>query len=111
MNQNSKTYQYQKNISTTRNLTTNSVKTTNVQENQNKKIDIQIVVSKDVKNVKCNKCGKYKYRTGLKKIINETGTLTKKTDFAEKYGKYNTAAKTTCHICGNLKTQCNCKKK
>ena len=104
MSQKSGQYKYQKNTTTT----TSSNARNSANPKVNSKLDI--LKNKDFEFYKCNKCGKYKYRLGAKKTINETGTMTRKTVSLEKYDKYNTASKTICSVCGNPKMKCKCKK-
>ena len=74
------------------------------------KIDMTFLKSKNVEFYRCNRCGKLKYRINEKQTSHECGTWSKKTDFAEKYSKYNKASQTLCK-CGKVKTKCICNKK
>ena len=119
MNQKSGTYQYKKitTTTTTRIVSNNPINKTNAGESQKGKIDMNILKNENVEFYKCNKCGKFKYRIGAKKITHETGSFTRKTELTEiekrsleKYAKYNMASKTACPVCGNPRTKCVCKK-
>ena len=119
MNQKSGTYQYKKitTTTTTRTVSNNPINKANAGESQKGKIDMNILKNENVEFYKCNKCGKFKYRIGAKKITHETGSFTRKTELTEiekrsleKYAKYNMASKTACPVCGNPRTKCVCKK-
>ena len=95
---------------TTHSFNRNTVNTIDKHVEEEGKIDLEFLKRQNVEFYRCNKCGKLKYRINQKQTTYETGTWSKKTDYAEKYSRYNQASQTLCK-CGKVKTKCICNKK